>query len=109
VRARYWFISEQAGFLSREIELNEATYRNFDEVVNTLVSTMRVGYFPAVPGEEINPGRDTYQNCAYCPYDALCPSTGRTEAWESAKQDPGLIPFAQLAEAGIATEEGGDA
>lgn len=110
VRARYWFISEQADFVSKEIILDAATHQRFGEVVSTLVETMREGYFPAVPGEETyRPGRDTYNNCAYCPYDALCPTSQRTEAWEAARRDPGLIPFATLAEAGMALEESSDA
>ncbi|MEO8538912.1 MAG: PD-(D/E)XK nuclease family protein [bacterium] len=97
VRARYWFISEQADFQSKEILLDEPKYVKFGNIVNTLVETMRGGYFPAVPGgETYRPGRETHDNCAYCPYDSLCPSSSRLEAWEAAKTDPGLAAFAAL-------------
>jgi RecB family exonuclease len=110
VRARYWFISEQADFVSKEIELDQATQNAFANTVSTLVATMREGYFPAVPGDEtFRPGRDTYNNCVYCPYDMLCPSAQRTESWEAAKRDPGLISFTTLATQGIATQEPSDA
>jgi hypothetical protein len=105
VRARYWFISEQADFATREVTLDDNLSRTFGNVVSTLVSTMRQGYFPAVPGEETFRGRDSYDNCIYCPYDSLCPSAQRAEAWDVAKRDPGLIPFATLAAAGLAMEE----
>ena len=97
VRARYWFISEQADFVSKEVTLDDVTYARFGQTVNTLVETMRGGYFPAVPGNETyRPGRDTNENCTYCAYDSLCPSSSRLEMWESAKTDPGLVAFAAL-------------
>jgi len=108
VRARYWFISEQADFESKEVVLNEETYRGFRQVVATLVETMRSGCFPAVPGGEEYRSSESWANCVYCPYDRLCPSTGRSEAWEAAKHDPALIPFASLAENGVALEDTGD-
>ena len=66
VRARYWFISEQADFESKEVVLDDAAHAQFANIVQTLVGTMRDGYFPAVPGNETyRPGRETHDNCAY--------------------------------------------
>jgi RecB family exonuclease len=110
VRARYWFISEQADFTSTEVNLDEQTMSAFREVAATLIETMRQGYFPAVPGKERwRTGGDSYEHCAYCPYDLLCPSSQRAETWEAARKDPGIIPFAELASRGIASEEAADA
>jgi RecB family exonuclease len=99
VQARYWFISEKAGFESKNLELNDAAYTKFGEIMNTLVDTMQAGYFPANPGDETWYNAASYDNCKYCPYDLLCPSAQRTEMWQTAIKDPGLKAFAELAKA----------
>jgi hypothetical protein len=99
VQARYWFISEKAGFESKNLELNDAAYTKFGEIMNTLVDTMQAGYFPANPGDETWYNAASYDNCRYCPYDLLCPSAQRTEMWQTAIKDPGLKAFAELAKA----------
>lgn len=107
VRATYWFISESAGFLRKSIVLNDENYASFGGIVNTLVETMRSGYFPAVPGDD--DWRTTgvsWTNCRYCPYDRICPAANRTENWDAVKaRDPGLAGFAGLAKGDI---PGGD-
>lgn len=100
VSARYWFISEGADFESKTVELDDNLYQKFGETVETLVETLRNGYFPAVPGDDdFRPGSgDSNENCRYCPYDSLCPSSSRLEMWRTAKEDPGLAAFAALNE-----------
>jgi len=99
VRATYWFISESAGFARKSIVLDDENYAAFGGIVNTLVETMRSGYFPAVPGDD--DWRTTgvsWTNCRYCPYDHICPAANRTENWDAVKtRDPGLAAFAGLA------------
>jgi RecB family exonuclease len=109
VRASYWFISEAAGFERKPVVLDEPTYKAFGGIVNTLVETMRNGFFPAVPGVEGRPGAIPWENCVYCPYDQVCPSANRTETWAEVKQDPGLVQFAGLAEGAIPGSEDEDA
>jgi len=98
VEARYWFISEQAGFETRSLDLDATVYLAFQEAVETLLKTMRAGYFPAVPGEEDwrSGAGSSNENCRYCPYDMVCPSTLRGESWDLVKGDPGLIEFVEL-------------
>ncbi|MFN8615482.1 MAG: PD-(D/E)XK nuclease family protein [Dehalococcoidia bacterium] len=102
VTARYWFISEQAGFEQKEVRLDEAAFGRFSEIVGTLVETMRAGYFPAVPGDETWNNGDSYDHCRYCPYDLVCPSNQRSEAWMYDRKDAGLAAFVALSE--ISTE-----
>lgn len=104
VSARYWFITEQAGFEQKEVVLDDAAFAQFGEVVETLVETMRAGYFPAVPGDETWINGDTYDHCRYCPYDFVCPSNQRSEAWLADKQDPGLAAFVGLADITVEAE-----
>jgi hypothetical protein len=106
VTARYWFISEQAGFGRRDVVLDDASMKRFSQTVGTLIGTMRDGYFPAVPGGEVYFTGDTYENCMFCPYDQVCPSNQRTEAWDAASRDPGLEAFVALAD--VSGPEDGD-
>jgi hypothetical protein len=97
VEATYWFISETAAFDRKTITLDEAKYSAFGGIVNTLVETMRAGYFPAVSGEDDwRPSGGSWANCRYCPYDRVCPSGNRIENWDIVKGDPGLVAFANL-------------
>jgi hypothetical protein len=107
VTARYWFISERSNFENIEVTLDETAFATFGSIVETLVDTMRAGYFPAMPGEETWINGDTYDHCRYCPYDPVCPSNQRTEYWEADKKDQGLSAFIALSD--VATEAASDA
>ena len=100
VSARYWFISEQAGFESKQVTLDEATLHQFASVVETLLETMGAGYFPAVPGKETWATGDQWNHCRYCPYDLICPAAGRSETWMADQKDPGLAGFVALSDIG---------
>lgn len=106
VSARYWFISEQASFEQKEVRLDDEAFERFGEVVGTLVETMQAGYFPAVPGGETWNNGDSYEHCRYCPYDMVCPSNQRSEAWTADQKDPGLAAFVALSD--ISTEAARD-
>ncbi|MCC6958380.1 MAG: PD-(D/E)XK nuclease family protein [Dehalococcoidia bacterium] len=100
VSARYWFISEQAGFESKQVQLDDATLDRFAGVVETLLDTMGEGYFPAVPGGETWINGDQWDHCRYCPYDLICPAAGRSETWMADQKDPGLAGFVALSDIG---------
>jgi len=58
------------------------------EVLTVMDRGIRAGAFPQVPGtEQERPGRSTWDNCAYCPFDRVCP-TGRDLLWERKREDP---------------------
>ncbi len=107
VEATYWFISESAAFDRKTITLDDANYTAFGGIVNTLVETMRAGYFPAVSGDDDwRPGGGSWANCRYCPYDRVCPSGNRIEDWDIVKGDPGLVAFAELSKGEIPEYDG---
>ena len=58
--------------------------------VGAIVLGIRGGAFTAVPGARV---RDGHENCAYCPFDILCPAA-RQRQWErkSARAPVGREP-----------------
>ena len=55
------------------------------EVVDVSVGGVRSGVYPARPGDE--DWRGGWENCTFCPYDRVCPTT-RAEQWEAVRRDP---------------------
>lgn len=102
VAARYWFITEREGFATRRVAFDDALRDEFGHVVQTLVDTMRDGYFPAVADDS------SRRRCEYCPYDNLCPSNAREDLWGQWQSDLGVIPLVQLRGKGGKDAEGGD-
>ncbi len=77
VRGDYWFVSEREGFKTHGISLAEAE-EPMRRAVGAIVLGIRGGAFTAVPGAR---ARDGHENCAYCPFDILCPAA-RQRQWE---------------------------
>ena len=98
VRAAYWFTTNRGGFRrapSSGFDLgDERTAERFREGIETIVSGIGAGMFPANPGP---PGRWGPSNCAYCDFDSLC-ATRRVELWERKKSDPGLAGYVRLSD-----------
>jgi RecB family exonuclease len=93
VRASYWFtrVGGPEGVVG--FDLDEARPR-IDSVIDTIVSAVGDGIFPAVPGADDHfHGRPT--NCAYCPYDLLCPHD-RVRRWRRRLEDPVLASYFAL-------------
>ena len=98
IAAEFWFVMDSAGAKTIGASLEIATPR-FEEVIDQIVSGIEEGIFPAYPGERSIPGRSgvfAQENCAYCPYDRICPG-GRAWAWERKSDDPALARFVGLA------------
>jgi hypothetical protein len=55
--------------------------------------------FPAFPGHprQDGRGRDTWENCCYCPFDRVCPPA-RDEVWKRKRDDVALVRFRTLAD-----------
>ena len=67
------------------------------EVLAVIDCGVRAGAFPQVPGtEQERPGRSTWDNCAYCPFDRVC-ATGRDLLWERKREDPVAAIHGELA------------
>ena len=88
--------------------IDDAAQERFRSVMRTIASGIEGGIFPARPGDEQwRPSiGQTHQNCAYCPYDRLCPS-GRGEQWVRLRERDELRDYVELAE--LVGEEGSDA
>ena len=66
------------------------------EVVSSIVSGIRSGVFVANPGEPSDwPRRGSYENCAFCEFDSLCPSR-RDRMWENKRDNPMLSGYRDL-------------
>jgi hypothetical protein len=101
IAAEFWFVMDSGGSKTVGTSLEIATSR-FEEVIDQIVSGIEEGVFPAYPGEKSIPGRSGVfapENCAYCPYDRICPG-GRVSAWERNSDDPALARFVGLASGG---------
>ena len=109
IAAEFWFVMDSAGSKTVGTSLEVATPR-FEEVIDQIVSGIEEGIFPAYPGERSIPGRSgvfAQENCAYCPYDRICPG-GRAWAWERKSDDPALARFVGLASGGSSDGSGVD-
>jgi len=97
IDAEFWFVMDDAGSAKVGTSLEAAAPR-FEQVVNEIVSGIEEGVFPAYPGQGSIPtssGGYAPANCAYCPYDRICPG-GRAWAWERKSADPAVARFVGL-------------
>ncbi len=94
IQSAFWFVFVSGSTQLRptnKVHLMDALDQ-FEPELETLVNGIRSGAFPANPG-----GRSSFNNCTYCPYDAVCTSD-RLIAWDRKKSDPVLEKYVQLAE-----------
>ena len=97
IEAEFWFVMDAAGSKRVGTSLERASPR-FEEIVDQIVAGIEEGVFPAYPGERQLPSRHggyAPENCAYCPYDRICPR-GRAWAWERKSGDPAVARFVGL-------------
>ena len=68
-------------------------------LLGACVGGIRNGVYPANPGKESwRPATgQTWENCQYCPFDRVCPST-RAEQWNQQRTDSAAQPYAALAD-----------
>jgi hypothetical protein len=98
VDARYWFVGPRGEGTMIGGEYDEAADRRFRQVVTTVVDGIEAGQFPANPGrEDYRFGAWTHENCSWCDYDRVCPTT-RGEAWVQLRRAPELGAYVALAE-----------
>jgi hypothetical protein len=86
----YWFISSRGGFEMRPVTLAEVE-GNLREIVETIVSGIGAGLFPANPGA----GSEQYNNCTYCDYKRVCPAAIGI-SWERKSADPLLAGYLRM-------------
>jgi len=71
--AFYWYISVKGGFERVQLTVDDHAQDALIEVVTRIDEGVRAGCFPQVPGD-LNFFGD-YDNCGYCAYNSLCPSS----------------------------------
>jgi hypothetical protein len=91
--ALYWYISMKGGFEQVQLTLDDHAHDALIDVVTRIDDGVRAGCFPQVPGQ-LNFFGD-YDNCGYCPYNSLCPSS-RDVVAASKAASPGLATYIAL-------------
>lgn len=101
VQAWFWFVEQ--GDLHRGGPVNAAQELRLENVLDVVVGGIRGGVYPANPGKEKwQSNRQTWDNCAYCPFDLVCPTT-RVEQWNAQRQDSAVRPYSELVDPPKAT------
>ena len=94
VAAWFWFVEQ--GDLQRGGLVDPAQELRLTNVLDVVVGGIRDGVYPANPGKEKwQRNRPTWENCSYCPFDLVCPTT-RVEQWTAQRQDSAVRPYADL-------------
>jgi hypothetical protein len=103
VEAAYWFVGRNKDRMA--VPLNDDVEQLYAETVQTIVSGIRSGLFPARPPRDADV---TYVQCRYCNPDGIGYGTGRAR-WESVRHDPRLSALVALVEPLASTDDGADA
>ena len=99
VRAYYWYVRPSGDSTLKGIALDESTRAEFVDKVTTIFDGVGEGVFPAFPDKprQDGRGRETWENCCYCPFDRVCPPA-RDEVWKQKRDDPAVVQFRALAD-----------
>jgi ATP-dependent helicase/nuclease subunit B len=95
-RAGYVFIHETGPVEPVGYEVDGRRMARFEEVVGLLAEGITSGQFPLRPGV-YDSFWGTHDNCRFCDYDRLCPST-RGEQWDGVVDAPELARYVDLVE-----------
>ena len=94
VRTNYWFISERGGFRTVGYDLSDPVLDRLHQTLEVMIDGIEDGLFPARPGKS---DRDSFENCRYCDFDAICPSQ-RDRQWDRVRHAPELADYVALSE-----------
>jgi RecB family exonuclease len=99
VRAYYWYVRHSGDSSLKGITLDESTRGEFVDKLTTIFDGVGAGVFPAFPDKprQDGRGRDTWDNCCYCPFDRVCPPA-RDEVWKQKRDDGAVVQFRALAD-----------
>lgn len=99
VEAYYWYLRASGDEPLKGIALNSATRSEFGDKLTTIFDGIGDGVFPAFPDKprQDGRGRDTWENCCYCPFDRVCPPA-RDEVWKQKRDDAAVVQFRTLAD-----------
>ncbi len=105
-RALYWFITRKGGFLKVPYEPTAASEARFRSVLESIVSGIRAGAFPAFSGDE-DEYRGGYDNCSFCDFDRIC-SRRRDHEFDMKRHDPAVGPWLAVGIAGARGDASND-
>lgn len=94
VEAYYWFATEEQGYKLVGYPVEETVLGALHGALGTILNGIASGLFPARPGR---PRNESYDNCAFCPYDSVCPRD-RLRLWERKRAAPELRHYLEMAE-----------
>ena len=77
--AHYWMIDPESEYRRYGYPWTAERRERFLEVLGAIVDGITAGVFPAVTGEW-DIFRRTHQNCTYCDFDSVCPSSRGEQA-----------------------------
>ncbi len=89
VRAFYWFISSAGNFERKEFDPNPENMARFESTLGAILTGVRAGAFPSVPGEEDSRPDRSFENCSLCPFTRIC-TVRRADEFESKSADPAI-------------------
>lgn len=97
IEAGYWQIAARHRFRYTQVPVGGA-HESLRRVLAAVDDGVTRGAFPLVPGAEtMRPDRTTWENCAWCDYDRVCP-VGRGQAAERKAGDPLVALHQRLTE-----------
>jgi ATP-dependent helicase/nuclease subunit B len=88
ISADYWMVNTGAGFARHGYPWTPSHRERLVEVLTSIADGIEAGAFAAIPGEWQS-FRSTYENCAYCDFDTVCPR-GRAEQAADKAEAPEL-------------------
>jgi CRISPR/Cas system-associated exonuclease Cas4 (RecB family) len=91
--ASYWFTSRKGNFEFVEYQATTENRVRFERTVDAIVTGIRSGAFPAVPGDE-NEHYGMFDNCRYCDFDRIC---SRRRDYEFGAKEGELAPWQAVA------------
>jgi ATP-dependent helicase/nuclease subunit B len=99
VRSYYWSTREFGTDALVGIKLDDDTNEQFVDKVSTIVDGIGAGVFPPFPDKprQDGRGRETWENCCYCPFDRVC-APARDDDWTRKRGDPVVARFRGLAD-----------
>jgi RecB family exonuclease len=98
VDTHYWSVDDRYPLGRYGGPFDDAAEARFVEVLEVVSDGIEAGHFPARPGGETwSRGGPVRQNCHYCDFDTICPTT-RGERWETVRLDPRLSAYVALSD-----------
>jgi hypothetical protein len=83
VSSEYWMVNTSAGFARHGYPWTPSHRQRLVEVLTAIANGIEAGVFATIPGDWQS-FRNSYENCAYCDFTAVCPQDRAEQANEKA-------------------------